>query len=122
MHFAGTATAVGRNSISLSGASLDATAVAGTATSPGSTTINVPNGHTGQFRVTWVDSGTVLLGQCNLDAAGFVSFSSGDVLVASNGWSILLRTTGCNAGESRTYTITDYLTSRVIATVVHTGA
>jgi hypothetical protein len=121
MHFAGTVAAVGRNSMSISGASLNATAVAGTATSPGSTTINVPNGHTGQFRITWVDVGTVLLAQLNLAGAGFSSFINGELFVTSTA-SILLRTTGCNAGESRTYTITDYLTSKVIATVVHTGA
>lgn len=108
-------------SISLSGASLDATASGGTATSPGATVVNVPVANSGQIRITWVDVGTVLFAQCNKNGAGFSNFSDGDTITFADGNSILLRTTGLNVGESRTYTLTDATTGKAIATVFHPG-
>lgn len=105
---------------SLSG-SLDATAVAGTATSA-TRTVTVPVGNSGQIRIgSFVDVGTVLLAQHNLNGAGFSTFTDPTAFTFTNDQSTALQTTGDNAGESRTYTLTDVTTGRVIATVVHTG-
>lgn len=122
MHFAGTIGVVGGiQPITLGGASLDATASGGTATSPGLTIVNVPFGNSGQLAISFVDVGTVLAAQYNKSGAGFVPFSSGDTITFANGDSLLLRTTGDNAGESRTYTLTDVTKSRVVATALHFG-
>jgi len=100
--------------------SLDATAVAGTATSA-AVTINVPGGNSGQIRINFSDIGTVLFAQFKQNAAAFSAFSDGDIIGFANNDALILRTTGDNPGESRTYTLTDVTTGKVIATVFHAG-
>lgn len=101
--------------------SLDATAVAGTATSS-TRTVTVPVGNSGQIKISnFVDVGTVLLAQHNLNGAGFSTFTDPTTFTFTDGQTTALQTTGDNAGESRTYTLTDVTTGKLIATVVHTG-
>ena len=121
MHFAGTAcTSGGIAPCSLSG-SLNATAVAGTATSA-TRTVTVPVGNSGEIRISdFVDVGTINFAQHNLNGAGFSTFSDPTTFTFTNGQTTALQTTGNGAGESRTYRLTDVTTGKVIATVVHTG-
>ena len=121
MHFAGTAcTSGGIAPCSLSG-SLDATAVAGTSTSA-TRTVTVPVGNSGEISIgNFVDVGTVALARHNLNGEGFSNFSDPTTFTFTDGQSTALQTTNNDAGESRTYTLTDVTTGKVIATVVHTG-
>lgn len=120
MHFAALTVMGGIAPCKITG-SLDVTALAGTATSS-AVTINVPGGNSGQIRINFSDFGTVLFAQFKQNAAAFSNFSDGDTITFANNDTLTLRTTGDNAGESRTYTLTDVQTNRVIATAVHTGA
>lgn len=101
--------------------SLAATAVAGTATSA-TVTVTVPAGNPGEIRFSFVDVGTVLAARHNLNGAGFSSFTDPTTFTFTNGQTTALQTAADNAGESRTYTLTDVASGKVIATAEHTGA
>lgn len=102
--------------------SFAATASAGTATSA-TRGITVPGGNSGRIRMDYVDVGTITATQVNLNGAGFSgSYSSGTIFAFTDEDTFAIRTTGDNAGESRTYTLTDADTGVVIANAVHTGA
>lgn len=115
------AQSMGTSPCRLSG-SLDATAVAGTATSS-TITVTVPPGNNGQITIgNFIDVGTILLSAHDLNGAGFSNFTDPTIFTFTDGQTTALRTTGDGAGESRTYTLTDVTTGKVIATAVHVGA
>lgn len=112
----------GSRDITLS-ASLDATAVAGTANSA-TVTVNVPPGNPGIITfLNYVDVGVVTSTRYNPNGAGLTTITDGsDTSAFTNGQTILVQTNGITAGESRTVTLKDKTTGTVIATVIHTGA
>lgn len=120
MHFAGTMTG-SRPGITLSG-TLNATAVAGTATSS-TVTISVPPSNSGQIKFEVVANvGTITNSLTSKNSAAFASLADPETITYANGDTLAYRTTGNGAGESRTFRLTDVDTGRFIGTYVHTGA
>lgn len=118
---AGVLSGAGVSSCSLSG-TLDATAVAGVATST-TRTITVPVGNSGNIRFEdYVDVGTVTASQTSKNGGAFTGASDPTTITFANGDTLAFRTNGNNAGESRTFTLIDDTTSQIIGTYVHTGA
>lgn len=72
----------------------------------------------------YVDVGTITATQANINGAGFSgSYSSGSIFTFVDSDTFAIRTTGDNAGESRTYTFTDVDTGIILrASDAHTGA
>ena len=120
MHFAGTLLS-SRPNTTLSG-TLNATAVAGTATSA-TVTVRVPPGNSGQIKFEVVaDAGTINNSLTSKNGAAFASVGDPETITYANGDTLAYRTTGNTAGESRTFRLTDVDTNRIIGAYVHTGA
>lgn len=102
--------------------SLDAVAVAGTATS-GNATVNVPVGNSGVITFqNYVDVGVVVATRYNPNGAGFTGINDGnDTSAFTDGQTIATETTSVGVGESRTFDLIDKTTGRLIVTVSHTG-
>lgn len=112
----------GVRAITFSG-SLDATGVAGVATST-TRTVTVPPGNSGVINFnTYVDAGTITNTQYSRNGGAFTTIADGiDTAAFTDGDTIAVRTNGNGVGEQRVMTLTDKTTSRTITTVYHTGA
>lgn len=108
--------------ITLSG-SLDATAVAGVATSS-TRTVTVPAGNSGGITFdSFVDVGTITNIQYSKNGGAFTTFVSSDTITFADGDTLAIRTNGNGAGESRQFRAADSTTgSTTIGTYTHTGA
>lgn len=102
--------------------SLDAVAVAGTATSAPAI-VNVPVGNSGVITFqNYVDVGVVLSTQYDPNGAGFTNINDGnDTSAFTDQHTIAIRTTSVGVGESRMMDLIDKTTGTKIVTVTHTG-